>query len=271
MDDEGVHDESLPGRCSQVAGLADALVDLPENSRFEVSFGEEGGREALSGARNRRFRGNHRDMHDRAPRNGPWSRCQANGGIQQPERDDRRLLGRRRRPRRPRRPGHSNVLLSSVDFDPHSAQTLGQIANSLTVCENTVSVAIRADSRTIRNRSRGGRFQAMGGVTAGPGMRLWRGTDRHGAEEVGQPGGGQASAMSVSISRIRPMLVARSALSGIAVEIFRSSSSHPVPSLRTTPALFSRRSFGQGTSTTAMTSPVVSAEVVQEPYTAVRW
>ena len=58
MDDAGVHDESLPGRCSQVAGLADALVDLPENRRIEVDFGEGGGREALSGARNRSFRGN---------------------------------------------------------------------------------------------------------------------------------------------------------------------------------------------------------------------
>ena len=50
--------------------------------------------------------------------------------------------------------------------------------------------------------------------------------------------------MSVSISRIRPMLVARSALGGIAVEIVRSSSSHPDPFLRTAPALISRGSFG---------------------------
>ena len=81
MDDEGVCDEWLPGRCSRVAGLADALVDLPENSRIEVDFGEGGGREAVSGARNRRFRGNHRDIHDRAPRNGRWNRRMANGGV----------------------------------------------------------------------------------------------------------------------------------------------------------------------------------------------
>ena len=141
--------------------------------------------------------------------------------------DDRRLLGRWRRPGRPRQPGHINVLLSSVDFGPLSAQTLGQIANSLNGCENTVSMAMRADSRTIRNRRRAGRFRTMGGVTAGPGIRRWRGTDGHGAEEVGRPGGRQATAMSVSISRIRPMLVARSALSGIAGHY----SGHPLRTL----------------------------------------
>ncbi|MDE0343438.1 MAG: hypothetical protein OXK82_09775 [Deltaproteobacteria bacterium] len=73
VDDEGVHDESLHGRCSQVAGMVDALVDLPENSRIDVDLGEDGGREALSGARIRSFAGNHRDIHDRARRNGPWS------------------------------------------------------------------------------------------------------------------------------------------------------------------------------------------------------
>ena len=47
--------------------MVGALVDLPEIGRIETEVGADRGREALSRARNRIFRGNHRDIHDRAP------------------------------------------------------------------------------------------------------------------------------------------------------------------------------------------------------------
>ena len=37
-EDEGVHDEYLPGRCSRVAASVGALVDLPEIGRIEAKI-----------------------------------------------------------------------------------------------------------------------------------------------------------------------------------------------------------------------------------------
>ena len=64
---EGDHGENLTGRCSWVAGPAGALVELPEIGRIEVNTRPDRCREALSRARNRIFRGNHREIHGRAP------------------------------------------------------------------------------------------------------------------------------------------------------------------------------------------------------------
>ena len=202
MDGEGVHDEHLTGRRSGVAASAGALVDLPEIGHIEAEVGPDRGREALSRARNPSFRGDHRDIHDRAPWNGLWGRRQANGGVVHHEREDCGcraaggaqgglaglpapvlVQGMTQRPGR--RPRHVNLVRSSVDFDPPGAQTLGRTGNSVTVCENRISVAGGADPRTIRVRRRGGHLRTTGGVVAGPGIRRRRGTDRHGAAGAG--------------------------------------------------------------------------------------
>lgn len=57
MDDEGIHDEYLPGRCRQAVG---ALAEVLENGGFEVDVEPDGDRDALSRARNRVRLGNHR-------------------------------------------------------------------------------------------------------------------------------------------------------------------------------------------------------------------
>ena len=202
MDGEGVHGEHLAGRCSGVAASAGALVDLPEIGHIEAEVGADRGREALSRARNRSLRGDYRDIHDRAPRNGLWGRRQANGGVVHHEREDcgcRAAGGARGGPvrhpervfewgmtQRPgRRPRHVNLVRSCVDFDSASGHTLGRTGNSVTVCENRISVAGGADPRTIRVRRRGGHLRTTGGVVAGPGIRRRRGTDRHGAAGAG--------------------------------------------------------------------------------------
>ena len=55
----------------------------------------------------------------------------------------------------------------------------------------------------------------------------WRGTTKHSAATAGRPGGGQAVSDELENSRIRPMLVARSALSGVA----GNQSGHPIRTL----------------------------------------
>ena len=92
----------------------------------------------------------------------------------------------------------------------------------------------RAPGRSFSNHWRTG---------GGDGQVPDRAVGRHGAATAGRPGGGQAVSDELENSRIRPMLVARSALSGIAVEIFRSSDSHPVCLLPGAPALLSRCSL----------------------------
>lgn len=67
-----------------------------------------------------------------------------------------------------------------------------------------------------------------------------RGRIGHGATASRSAGWGQATAMTQGRSRIRPMLVAGSALSGIAVDYSPVILFAPVPSSRTTPALLTR-------------------------------
>ena len=68
MDDEGIDDEHLPGRCRQAAGT---LVEVLEIGGFEVEVGPDRGRDALSRARNRIYGGNHCQIRHRAPRRAP--------------------------------------------------------------------------------------------------------------------------------------------------------------------------------------------------------
>ena len=194
VDEERVCDEYQPRRCRQAAR---ALVEVLEVGGFEAKVGPDRGRDALSNAWNRDFGGIHNGhIHDRVSWTGPCSQRQALGGIHHVQGDDDH-----------RGCGDVPVVARAASLGTWSALSRTR----------TPRRSLRGGSRPVGLR--GGHFRTIGGVAAvAARFRIGRRRDtiRHGAATAGRPGGGQAISDELENSRIRPMLVARSALSGIA-------------------------------------------------------
>ena len=195
VEDEGVHDEYLPARCCPVAAPVAALVNPLDIGGIKARIGRTGAvtrshahEIGISGVITVRFSAERPGM-------GPGAEVRHSVAKLNDEGDDvhrrGRLPCRWRRPEQPRwasglrfRNGNDSTPWSSVRSRHCSAalcesrsarcQTLGQPANSLTVCENMFSVAIGATLRTVRIGLRGGHCRTTGGVAGAAGSWIGR-------------------------------------------------------------------------------------------------